>query len=343
MQIDNNEALYLLGPYNLKIINNPINKKLDKNEVLIKIMYASICETDLKIYRGKITKINFPRIMGHEAVAEVIETGENVTHIKEGNLVLIDPNIYDGTCKLCRESKFNLCLNGGLLGREKDGVLQRYMILQEKNLYPLPSFINIKSAPLLQPLSTVIHSQKFLSIKPYDFVLIIGMGVTGLMHTRVAKEKGAITICASRVEEKIELTKKFGGDYFINISNENFENDIGKITEEEGVDVLIDTSSNVNIIYKMLKHLKPGGSFLSFGITEETGRIPMYEMYFKEAKIYFSRSSLPVDFLDAIKFAKNNRINLNFLINKEIEINEVENALKNFEGNYRYIVNLNTS
>ncbi|MFP3191176.1 MAG: alcohol dehydrogenase catalytic domain-containing protein [Thermoproteota archaeon] len=338
MHIKDNEAIFLIKPYSLEIKNNVINKELNKDEVLVKIKHASICETDLKIYRGEISKVKFPVILGHEAVGEVIQTGENVTSLRDGDRVVIDPNIYDGVCSSCRALKFNLCLNGGLLGREKDGVLQEYIILQEKNLYRLPTSVDIKSAPLIQPLSTVIHAQKMLTVNPNDYAMIIGMGITGLMHTRLLKEKGAKVICVSRLEEKASLVKKFGGEFFLNIMDKNFQDKIHEITEGEGVDILIDTSANVELIYSMLKHLKPAGQFLSFGITTKIGNIPMYELYYKEAKIIFSRSSLPKDFIDAINLVRNNQIDLNSLINDYVNFKNIGQIFKEYESKLRYII-----
>ncbi|MDT7891389.1 MAG: alcohol dehydrogenase catalytic domain-containing protein [Thermoproteota archaeon] len=343
MYIKDNKAIFLIKPYSIEIKNNIIDKELDKNEVLIKIKYASICETDLKIFRGEIPNVKFPIILGHEAVGEVIETGGNVIYLSTGDKVLIDPNIYCGVCSSCRALKYNLCLNGGLLGKERDGVLQEYIIIQERNLYKLPSSVNIKSAPLIQPLSTVIHSQKLLTINPNDYAMVIGMGVTGLMHTRLLKEKGAKVLCVSRFDEKANLVKKFGGDFFLNIKDKNFEDEINKITEREGVDVLIDTSANVELIYTLLKYLKPHGQFLSFGITSKIGNIPMYELYYKEAKIIFSRSSLPKDFVDAINFVKDNRIDLDMLIDRYININNIEQILNEATHKFRSIVNFNLS
>ena len=88
-------------------------------EVLIKTTHAGICGTDTKIYEGKIPA-NYPLVMGHEIVGEVID-GDTNGFAKPGARVLVDPVLYCGTCFHCKQGDTNLCPNGGIMGREVNG------------------------------------------------------------------------------------------------------------------------------------------------------------------------------------------------------------------------------
>uniref|UniRef100_A0A7J3QEX3 Enoyl reductase (ER) domain-containing protein n=1 Tax=Ignisphaera aggregans TaxID=334771 RepID=A0A7J3QEX3_9CREN len=314
-------AIFLEKPKKAFIGSCEIPKELKQHEVLIKMLSASICETDLKIYDGSIKTKKLPIIMGHEGVGKVIAIGDNVVSVKEGDIVLIDPNIYDGTCNLCRKGLTNLCPSGGLLGRDIDGLFREYIILRETNLYRLPSSIDLNIAPLIQPLSTVVHAQKYINVNINDVVVIFGTGVTGLMHLQLVKARGGFTICIDKLQSRLEIAKKVGADVTL-LSDENIERKILELTNEEGAEIVIDAVGHPDIAKQAIKILKPEGTLLQFGISTKEMQLPMYDLYFKEIKIQGVRSSTPIDFIDAIKVVLSGKVDLTPLVSMVLEFNE---------------------
>jgi 2-desacetyl-2-hydroxyethyl bacteriochlorophyllide A dehydrogenase len=314
------KALYLVQPKITEIMEYKVDKPKN-NEVLVKMLSASVCETDWKIFEGEV-KVRYPRVMGHEGIGLVIEKGEEVRDLNEGDKVIIDPNVYDNTCPLCREGKFNLCIRGGLLGREYDGLLREYLVVPEYRAYKIPDSISIEVAPLIQPLSTVVHAHKIISIKPNYNVLILGLGVTGLMHVQLSKLQGANVIGVSRSDNKLKIARELGADLVIKPVELN-EVKIKELTNNELFDVIIDTTADPDLIRNSINALRPGGTLLLFGISTNNLNLPMYDLYYKEAKIATSRSSLPGDFLDAIRLVSNNKVKLERLISKRISFWEI--------------------
>jgi 2-desacetyl-2-hydroxyethyl bacteriochlorophyllide A dehydrogenase len=314
------KALYLVQPKITKIMEYKVDKPKN-NEVLVKMLSASVCETDWKIFEGEV-KVRYPRVMGHEGVGLVIEKGEEVRDLNEGDKVIIDPNVYDNTCPLCREGKFNLCIRGGLLGREYDGLLREYIVVPEYRAYKIPDSISIEVAPLIQPLSTVVHAHKLISIKPNYNVLILGLGVMGLMHVQLSKLQGANVIGVSRSDNKLKIARELGADLVIKPEEFN-EVKIKELTNNELFDVIIDTTADPDLIRNSINVLRPGGTLLLFGISTNNLNLPMYDLYYKEVKIVTSRSSLPGDFLDAIRLVSNNKVKLERLVSKRISFWEI--------------------
>jgi threonine dehydrogenase-like Zn-dependent dehydrogenase len=315
-------ALVLEQPKKVAIRANEMLKEIKRDEVLIKMLSASICETDLKIYEGSIKAKKLPIVMGHEGVGKVIATGNGVTSVREGDIVLIDPNIYDGVCDLCRVGLTNLCPNGGLLGRDEDGLFREYVILKEQNLYKLPSNIDLRIAPLIQPLSTVAHAQRQINIDIGNVVVIFGTGVTGLMHLQLIKARGGYVIAVGRNQFKLEMAKKLGADITL-LDNGDVWRKILELTDGKGADIVIDAIGHPDVAKQAIKILKPKGTLLQFGISSMEMQIPMYEIYFKEIKIQGARSSTSADFLEAIRITILNKVNLDIFCSTVLKFDEI--------------------
>jgi threonine dehydrogenase-like Zn-dependent dehydrogenase len=149
--------------------------------------------------------------LGHEIVGEVLATTERGP--ERGTRVVVDPSVACGRCGRCREGRANLCSDGWLLGRDRDGGLQGTVAAPADNLYPLPADLGDHVAPLVQVLTTCIHGQRMTEIVPGDSVAVVGLGVTGLLHVQLAKLHGASWVVAiTRSEEKLELARELGAD-----------------------------------------------------------------------------------------------------------------------------------
>jgi threonine dehydrogenase-like Zn-dependent dehydrogenase len=122
------------------------------DSVLVKVGQVGICGTDVKILAGKIP-VEYPRIMGHEMVGEVVSAPPG-SPFREGSRVLVDPGVACGWCHLCRAGRFNICVNGGLLGRDVDGVFTEFISIPVNRLVIVPGEISDKASGVLQVLGT---------------------------------------------------------------------------------------------------------------------------------------------------------------------------------------------
>ena len=130
---------------------------------------------------------------GHEMIGEVIEDGG--TNIATGQRVLIDPAIACGLCPLCCEGRPNLCLTGGLLGRDADGVFAERVVVPADRLLVVSSEVSDLAAGLLQVLGTCVHAHRSTHVVPGDVAVVVGLGVSGLL---LAQQIGRAS-CRERV------------------------------------------------------------------------------------------------------------------------------------------------
>src|SRR6266511_3440579 len=218
LQEDALQAALLTGPglLELRDVDSPVP---EAGEAAVRIRAVGICGTDLSIFKGKIP-VAYPRIMGHEMVGEVIAGPAGSP--EPGTRVIVDPNVACGRCPRCREGRANLCRDGWLLGRDRDGGLREIVAAPAGNLHRIPDDLEDHVAPLIQVLTTCVHAQRMTEVFPGDSVVVVGLGVTGLLHVQLAKIRGAWPVVGvTRSPEKLELARALGADVTVAAGDED--------------------------------------------------------------------------------------------------------------------------
>jgi len=183
------KAAVLHAPDKLLIEDVPI-PTIKEHEVLVQMKASAVCGTDVSIYKGKIIPNAYPVIQGHESAGVIAEVGKQVKRVKPGDHVIVNPAIFCGDCFCCLRGLQNLCVNGGLLGRDLPGTFAEYVAVPESSLTLMPQHISFDDASSLQALATVLRAWERMSVRPGDRVAVIGMGTTGLLHVRMAALSG---------------------------------------------------------------------------------------------------------------------------------------------------------
>jgi 2-desacetyl-2-hydroxyethyl bacteriochlorophyllide A dehydrogenase len=302
------KAAVLNAPTNIEIkeVHKPI---CSRGQVLVKISHMGICGTDLKIFNGDIPA-NIPMVLGHEAIGMIVE-GKGDDGSKHGDQVIIDPVLYCGECFYCIKNDTHLCENGGLLGRDVDGVFAEVIKVPASNVFSLGSNINPSVAPLIQVMTTVLHAQVRMNIQYGEVVVVLGLGVTGLLQIQVAKALGAKTVVGvSRNSYKRSLAKIMGADE-VTEHGGAAKSQILQLTGGRGADVVIESVGYISVLAEAIDILRIGGRIIPFGIYAELkGELPFYEFYFKEINIINARAALPEDFPRSISLVESGKVNL---------------------------------
>jgi len=298
------------------------------NRVLVRVTHSGICGTDLGIFSGRIP-VKYPRVMGHEIAAEVVEGGDS---LKAGTRVLIDPAFNCGTCFVCKEGLFNLCPNGGLIGRDTDGGFAEYLAIPRKLVFPLPDSVENKNAPLIQVLTTCYHGQRRIKIRPGDTVVVLGLGVGGQLHVQLAKAAGARVIGVARSAWKRGLAAKLGADIVLP-SDATTVAQVKEATEGRGADVVIECTGKLPVLSDGIAMARPGATILLFGImSAKEGALPFYDLYFKELTVQNGRAAVGADFAPSIELAAQGKVQLDPLITHRLPITQANESMKMLEA-----------
>ncbi len=319
-------AAVLREPYDL-VVDDVALPAPGPGQVRIRIRSTAICGTDVGIYRGK-TRIQYPRVLGHESTGVVDQLGDGATGLRVGDRVVLNSIEFCRHCSFCFSGKVNLCPNGGLMGREVDGTFADYVVAPDFNALKLPDGISFEDGTSLIALATVFRAHDRVGIGPDKTVAVIGQGAAGLLHTRVSVLRGAERVLAIEpVAWKLDVAKAFGG-VPVNPSAVDSVEAVMEATGGLGADVVIESVGNGATLRQAMQMARPGGTVLCFGILpEEVKDFFGYAMYYKQLTLLGSRGMTPNDFLPAIRVAADGSLDLKPLVTHRFPLEQTKEAL----------------
>ncbi len=294
-------------------------------QILIRVTHSGVCGTDLKIYQGSIP-VQYPRIMGHEMIGEVVESGSDA--FRPGDRVIVDPQLFCGECFHCRIGETHLCPNGTLLGRDINGGFADYVTAPADHVFRLPDSVSSRTAPLIQVLTTCLHSQSLIDISPGESTVVLGLGVTGQLHLQLAKARGAKPVIGiTRSAAKRELAQQLGADMTFP-GGEDAIRKVREATGGRGADVIIETTGMLPVVADAIHMARSGGRILLFGILTATeGALPFYDLYFKELTLIGGRVAKSEDYTRSIDLVQRGVVRLDPLISDVLPLSELETAM----------------
>ena len=294
-------------------------------EALVRVETVGICGTDVKILSGGIP-VSYPRVMGHEMVGEVVDSG--ATGVLAGQRVMIDPAISCGSCALCRKGRTNLCLHGGLLGRDADGVWAELVTAPANRLLPVPAHLGVEAAAMVQVAGTCVHAQRAAPIFPGDTAVVIGLGVSGLIFTQLLRAAGAEVIGVTRSAFKRELATAFGA--VATAAPDEAAAVISEVTDGQGVDLAVEAVGTETTVSLAIRSARIGGEVLVFGTVTAGGGtgLPYYQLYFKELTLRNPRAAIADDYARAIELAASGVLDLEPIVSDQVRMSEVSRAFE---------------
>lgn len=240
------------------------------DNVKIKVLACTLCGMDLQMYKGRFPYTS-PMIIGHEFVGIVHEVAEGVTSVSVGDRVVAEPHLY--ACLECRECKngyTQFCKDRRSLGLSRDGALAEYVVIPSKYLHVVPNEIPDELACLLEPMTILVGDViVYPELKNGETVLITGAGQIALLAVVAAKAGGAGKIIVSGINNdeglRFNVAKDLGADYTVNSQKYNLVEKVMEITNNDGVDLVIEASGSEVAINDAIKALRPGGRMSVLG------------------------------------------------------------------------------
>ena len=258
----------------IRIEERPV-PSLKQGELLIKVHSASVCGSDvMEWYR--VEKIG--RVLGHEIAGEVVEVGVGVKIYKKGDRVAASHHVPCYQCHYCRLGNHTLCNTLKTTNFDPGGFSQ-LIRLPEINVrygvYRLPDHVSYEEGTFIEPLACVVRGQRKANVRPGQTVLIIGSGISGLLHLLLARAKGVDRIITVDIDEsRLKTAKDFGADQVWHA-----QEDIGKrlleLNENRLADVVIVCSGATSSIGQALDCVGLGGTVLFFALVGPDCVVPM--------------------------------------------------------------------
>ncbi len=264
------KALFFDGSLKVKEVEKP---RPGENEVLIRVIYSAICNTDLEIIKGYM---GFQGIPGHEFVGEVV-SGKSPL---KGKLVVGEINCSCGYCYLCQTGRRSHCPSRVVLGIDgHPGVFADYITLPAENLHVIPESLSPEKAVFTEPLAAAVEIMEQISIKPSSQVFIFGAGKLGLLISQVFRLNGSLYTLFDIQPEKITIASKMGLHSML----------LDDLPPEARAEVCIDCSGSPHGIISALNHLYPRGKLVLKTTVAGPGKIDLNQIVIHELEIIGSR------------------------------------------------------
>jgi L-iditol 2-dehydrogenase len=317
-------TVVLEAPENLRLEERP-EPSASGEDVVVRIRAIGICGTDVSIFGGKVP-VDYPLVLGHEMVGTLEGSASG---LDPGTRVVVDPNVFCGTCYQCLKGQENVCARAELMGRDRDGALTDLLAVPARNVFSIPDEIGDQAAPLLQVLTTCVHAQRQIPMFPQDSVLVLGLGVSGLLHLQLAKARGArATIGVTRSESKRSLATRLGADLVFDPSDPTLKEQVAEATQGRGPDLVIECVGKTETLAQAINLVRMGGRIMLFGtITEDSGELPFYQLYYKEISLANPRAAKPEDFPASIGLVASGAIELDSLITHTFPLESAGEAI----------------
>ena len=267
-----NKTFYMTGIEKIELGEAPM-PKIGPDDVLIKVQSVGVCGSDLHYYRsGAIGdfKVEFPFVLGHEAAGVVEDVGENVTTLKKGDRVCMEPGVPCMKCEECLSGHYNLCRDVRFWATPPyDGVLSEYIAHPAAFTFKIPDNMSFTEGALVEPLAIGLHACNMGGVKLGQTVAIMGAGCIGLVTLLAAKAYGATRIIVGDVlDKRLDKARELGA-IAVNTREEDFVAKVMELTEGRGADVCIDCAGFSATVDSCLSCAKPAGVVIIVGLGQD--------------------------------------------------------------------------
>ena len=335
------KAIQLLGKENIELreLEKP---QITEKEVLIKVKAASICGTDVRMYKNGYPTASeeTPLTLGHEISGDIVEVGADVAFYEVGMRVAIAPNMGCGICDQCVSGNTHLCETYEAFGINLPGGFAEYLVIPEKavrqgNISLIPDELSYEEAALIEPFSCVFNGQEIAGVYPGDRVLIIGSGPIGIMHAMLARARGAGKVMMNDLSEaRLADAKKLLPD-LITLTSENLKERILNETDQQGVDLCIIAAPAPQAQEASFNYMAMNGRCLFFGgLPKEKEEVKLNTniLHYKQLRVFgCTRASLK-GYRTSAQLVASGRIPLEALITGRYAIEQFGDALENAKG-----------
>ena len=305
--------------------------EIGEQDVLVRVAACGVCGTDVHIYHGSkgSTDVKPPVVLGHELAGEVEKIGSQVTTVKPGDHVTIDPNIYCGKCHFCQIGKKQMCQNLYAIGVNRDGGFAQYCVAPETQCYQLDKEVPLKYGAMTEPLACCVHGIDRAGIRQGDTVCVIGGGAIGLLMIQLAKLSGASKVILSEpVAMRREIGKKVGAWACVDPIHEDIKERLKELLGTEGVDVVIECVGTSVAAEQAFLAADRGATILLFSVPkpESIYSLHLEEVFQKELTILGSMIN-PDTHGRAAALINSGVLKLEPIITHSFSVEQVEEAI----------------
>ena len=322
----------MVAPKQIEFREVPV-PELQAGQVLVKIKKIGVCGSDIHVYHGTHPFTRYPITQGHEVSGQIVKVGEGVAELKEGQKVIIEPQVFCGTCYPCRHGKYNLCEELKVMGFQTTGVASDYFAVDASKITVIPDDMTYNEGAMMEPLAVTVHAVKRAGDVTGLKVAVLGAGPIGILLAQSAKAMGAAQVMITDIGDyRLELAKQCGADFVVNTAKRDFGEAMLECFGPDKADVIYDCAGNDITMGQAIKYARKGSQIILVAVYAGMANVDLAVLNDHELDLNTSMMYRHEDFVDAIRYVNEKKIQLKPLMSKHF-------AFDDYLAAYQYIDN----
>ncbi len=307
----------------LRIEERPV-PCISDDEILVRMMASGICGTDvMQWYRQQ----KAPRVLGHEMAGKITRVGGRVKGLKKGDRVFVSHHVPCYQCQHCQASDYTAC-EALHTGNYEPGGFSEYIRVPAMNVkygtLKLPGNVSYEEAAMIEPLACVVAGQRRAGIKKGHTVLVIGSGVSGLLHIQMAGLKGAAVFATDISEYRLGKAREFlGADHVFHADRFSAE-ELKKMNNGRLADRVIVCAGAKQAAQQAVCPVDRKGTVLFFAVPREDINIPSMRFWRDEITVTFSYGAAPDDLREALALIEKGGVDVKKMVTHTIFLSDIQ-------------------
>ena len=317
-------------PKKIVFQNVPIPKP-GPDQVLVKIKKIGVCGSDIHVYHGTHPYTSYPVTQGHEVSGQIVELGEYVQDLENGQKVTIEPQVFCGRCYPCLHGKYNLCEKLKVMGFQTTGTASEYFAVDASKVTPLPQELTYSEGAMIEPLAVTVHAAKRYPDLKGAKAVVLGCGPIGILLIQSLKALGASEVLATDISDtRLELAKSVGADYVVNTMKADYATALVDAFGPDKADVVYECAGSDITMDQAIQNARKGSTIILVAVFGKTAHVDLAKLNDSELDLNTSMMYRHEDYVDAIRFVQEGKILLKPLQSAHF-------AFEDYQKAYEYI------
>lgn len=315
--------------HDVRIEEMPI-PEIGDDEVLLKVMASGICGSDVTEWY-RLPKA--PKVLGHEATGVISKIGAKVKNLKVGDRVFVSHHVPCGKCRYCTRGHETACETLHTSNYYPGGFAEYVRVPKinvEQGIYRLTSTLSFEEGTFIEPLGCVIRGQRLSAVRKSDTLLIIGSGISGLLHLKLAKLKSVQTVIVTDVNPyRLEVAKTFGATFVID-AREDLPMKLKELNQGRLADKVVVCTGATQAALTALECVDKGGTVLFFAVPDPTVRVPLpiTQFWRNEITLKTSYGAAPRELEESLKILGTRRLDVKNMITHKLSLKDATEGFR---------------
>jgi L-iditol 2-dehydrogenase len=304
--------------------------EIAEDELLLKVMACGVCGSDV-IEWYRVPKA--PRVLGHEATGVIAKAGSKVQQYRAGDRVFVSHHVPCNECRYCLRGHHTACETLHTTNYYPGGFSQYIRVPRinvEHGVYKLPEDMSFEGGTFIEPLACVVRGQRLAGVQKEDTVLVIGSGISGLLHVQLAKFHRVKKIVAADINSyRLEMAKKLGAHHTVN-AKENLPEKLKEINGGRLADQVIVCTGATQAALTALECVDKGGSILFFAVPDPSVKlpVPITEFWRNEITVKTSYGAAPRDLEESLAILAGKNVNVKHMVTHRLGLRQAAEGFR---------------